>query len=89
VRWLALALPYVRLRLRLALGAERRRDAVRALLLRPGRVYANATHLDLVMDIGQISLPARLAGLDRDPGWLPEFGRVVRFHFEGKGEEAR
>jgi hypothetical protein len=35
-----------------------------------------------VMSLNDISLPVRLAGLDCDPGWLPDFGRVVKFHFE-------
>jgi len=33
------------------------------------------------MNLDVISLPLRLAGLDRDPGWVPDFGRVVRLHF--------
>ena len=24
----------------------------------------------------------RMAGLDRDPGWVPAAGRVISFHFE-------
>jgi hypothetical protein len=36
----------------------------------------------MVANIDDISLVARRAGLDRDPGWLPHFGRVVLFHFE-------
>jgi hypothetical protein len=26
-------------------------------------------------------LPLRIAGLDRDPGWLPAAGLAIRFHF--------
>ena len=39
------------------------------------------THVDLVTPMDNISLPARRAGLDWDPGWLPDYGRVVQFHF--------
>jgi len=28
----------------------------------------------------------RRLGLDLDPGWLPWFGRVVRFHYLPRGE---
>ncbi len=40
------------------------------------------THVDLTLPMNAISLPARRAGLDRDPGWVPDLGRVVLFHFE-------
>jgi hypothetical protein len=33
------------------------------------------------MELERISLPARRAGLDRDPGWLPDLGLIVTFHF--------
>ena len=53
----------------------------RYLLLVDGHLYVTATHLDLVMDLDRIRLEVRLAGLDADPGWAPDFGRVIRFHF--------
>jgi hypothetical protein len=82
-RLLALILPCVRLRLALALGADPDdRDALIALLGLRARVHVSSSHVDLVAPIDEVSLPARWAGLDRDPGWLPSFGRVVLFHFE-------
>jgi hypothetical protein len=33
------------------------------------------------MDLKHVSLPVRLAGLDANPGWYPELGRVVTFHY--------
>ncbi len=62
-----------------------RADAVAALrdvALRPARVHAAPAHLDLVFRLDAVSVPARRAGLDADPGWVPELMRVVRFHFE-------
>jgi hypothetical protein len=44
-------------------------------------VVAGRTHVDVEIDIEAIDLSARVAGLDRDPGWVPELGRVVTFHF--------
>ncbi|MEM7051205.1 MAG: hypothetical protein AAF604_16165 [Acidobacteriota bacterium] len=73
--WLARALPALEGRLRRA-GAE-----LLDLLTTPGRLFVTSSHLDLLFDLDAISLPARRAGLDRDPGWLARCGRVVLFHF--------
>ena len=81
-RWLALALPFVDLRLRLALGLSAEDSLATSLLWLPGQLYVTRTHVDLVASLEHIALPVRLAGLDRDPGWLPDFPRVVTFHFE-------
>lgn len=50
-----------------------------------GTVLVSRTHVDVVLGLEQIDLAARSAGLDRDPGWVPDLGRVVLFHFEGPG----
>jgi len=83
LRWLSPALPRLRLRLARALGLdpERPGELPPLLLLHPGRVHVTSSHVDVVMDLESIVLPVRLSGLDRDPGWLPAFGRVVQFHF--------
>ena len=54
-------------------------------LLRKARLYLTPTHLDLVMNMNQVSVPVRIAGLDTDPGWVPELGHVIRFHYTGEG----
>jgi hypothetical protein len=82
--WLERALPALRRRLLLALGgaeAEPGLDPVERLLAVPGRLHVTSTHVDLVAGLDAIWLPARAAGLDRDPGWRPGYGRVVHFHF--------
>lgn len=82
-RWLGCALPYVRLRLALALGLQDAPGVLeRALLLRRGWLYSSATHVDLVLGLSGVTLPVRLAGLDRSPGWIPEYGRAIMIHFE-------
>ncbi|HYG60192.1 MAG TPA: hypothetical protein VD902_19160, partial [Symbiobacteriaceae bacterium] len=78
-RWLTERLPYIRLRLVRALHPVEQPEE--HLLLLPARLSVSVTHLDLLADINQISIPVRLAGLDRDPGWAPAFGRVIRFHY--------
>lgn len=81
--WLGAVLPLVELLLdRLAGPFEAPGAAVAALLPCPGRLHVTPTHVDLVAPLDAISLPARRAGLDRNPGWLPDFGRIVSFHFE-------
>ncbi|MCO6435111.1 hypothetical protein [Nitrosomonas nitrosa] len=78
-RWLAYVVPFIRLRLQLAL-----RGAMdpKTLLLYPGTIYLTSTHVDLVMSLNSVSIPVRMAGLDLDPGWMPDFGRIVLFHYE-------
>ncbi|MBX2998658.1 MAG: hypothetical protein KF893_09135 [Caldilineaceae bacterium] len=80
-RWLRLALPLIEWRLRLALRLEPEMHLAEELLLLPGQLYITASQVDLVASLDSISLPIRLTGLDRDPGWLPGWGRAVYFHF--------
>ncbi|HLA64232.1 MAG TPA: hypothetical protein VK610_07375, partial [Rhodothermales bacterium] len=84
--WLAAVVPLLRHRLRLALGPE---ESVADVLRRPGRLYLTSSHVDLVQSVGAITLAVRRSGLDRDPGWLPAFGRVVYFHFDGPAHALR
>jgi hypothetical protein len=53
-----------------------------AVLAQPGRIVITRTHVDVVLDLDRVDLAARTSGLDRDPGWVPDLGRVVAFHFE-------
>jgi len=76
-RFLHFLLPFVRWRLRRALGAASLTD----ILQRQGTLYITRSHVDLVMRMNEISVPARIAGLDANPGWTPELGRVIKFHF--------
>jgi hypothetical protein len=78
VDWLRLVGPVVQHVLRLRLGGD---DPAAELLRQPGQVYISSTHVDVVLPLDAISIPIRIAGLDRDPGWLPDFGRVVKIHF--------
>jgi hypothetical protein len=52
-----------------------------SLLCLPGRLVVSRTHVDLFLSLEQISIAARRAGLDQDPGWVPDLGRIVQFHF--------
>lgn len=52
-----------------------------SLCLRPAQMVITPTHADVWLAFDQLDLRIRRAGLDIDPGWLPWFGRVVRFHY--------
>jgi hypothetical protein len=43
-------------------------------------ITAAAVHVHLVLC--DLPLDLRIAGLDRDPGWIPAAGRAVSFHFD-------
>ncbi len=80
-RFLHFVLPYARWRIGRALGGARLED----LLLRQGKLYLTRTHVDLVMSMREISVPVRMAGMDANPGWVPELSRVITFHFSQEG----
>jgi hypothetical protein len=77
-RWVGWMAAYLNVRLARALGTA---DIGGALLRYSARLYVSSTELDIVFDLADMSLAARLAGLDRDPGWIPAAGRIIRFHF--------
>ena len=52
------------------------------LLVHRARVHVTDTHLDVVLSLDELPVMIRLAGLDRDPGWVAAAGRFVAFHFE-------
>lgn len=74
---------YLRARLALALGLDARETRrVADLLLRlPGRLEDGGERVDLRLPLDRLPLAVRLAGLDRDPGWIPAAGADFRFHF--------
>jgi hypothetical protein len=79
--WLARAVPFIRYRLCSDLNVSAN-DLTSTLFQHRGRLYVSPTHLDVVLELDEISVPVRLAGLDVNPGWLATFGRVVAFYFE-------
>jgi hypothetical protein len=52
------------------------------LLRRRARVVVTPVHVDVVLSLAELPVEVRLAGLDRDPGWVPAAGRDVRYRFE-------
>jgi hypothetical protein len=79
-RWLAWLLPYLEARLARSLGTDP--DAVPALVCRhDARITASLTSVDVHLSLAALPLAIRIAGLDRDPGWIPAAGRAIAFHF--------
>jgi hypothetical protein len=80
-RWLGALGEYLCARLTVALAAGGAAD-VRALVCRhPARVVATAISVEVHLALADLPLSIRIAGLDRDPGWIPAAGRSVSFHF--------
>ncbi len=77
---LGLLWPWLRQRVALALGRPAV-QAARALAL-PARVQVRGEQLHLHFSLRALPLAVRLAGLDRDPGWVPAAGCDFRFHFD-------
>jgi hypothetical protein len=59
------------------------RDVQASALAQPGRIAVTQTHIDVVLDLEHIDRAIRACCLDRDPGWVPDLGRIIMFHFEG------
>ncbi len=59
----------------------RSRGIAVASLMSPGLVRVTSTHIDVVLSLEDVDLAVRVAGLDRDPGWVALLGRIVLFHF--------
>ena len=81
-RWLGWVTGYVRARLALALGpdlSERPSGAAYRLLAAPARLRVTTTHVEVHLSLDRLPVEIRLAGLDRDPGWVPAAGRFIRF----------
>jgi hypothetical protein len=61
--------------------ALRTRDLATALLLRRAAIHITRTHVDVVFQLRDATGAVRRAGLDLNPGWVPQLGRIVTFHY--------
>ncbi len=53
----------------------------REIVARQGRFMVNRADIDISLPLDEADVRIRRIGLDLDPGWLPWFGRAVRFHY--------
>jgi hypothetical protein len=81
-RWLGLLMPELRARLQRALGLAAHEGLGALLCHHRARVTTTTTHLDAYLSLAELPIVIRLAGLDRDPGWVPAAGRSIAFHFD-------
>jgi len=65
-----------------ALGAASTAEIGPIMLRRPASVRVTPSHVDVTFPLADHPVAIRLAGLDRDPGFIPAAGRSVAFHFE-------
>ena len=79
-RWLALLLGAIAVRLEAALGVPAAEAP--ALLCRHAAVIRHRPgRLEVALSLAALPIAIRLAGLDRDPGWIPAAGHAVAFRF--------
>ncbi len=78
-RWIA---DYLRVRLSRALGIGPTDELKTMLFARAARVEVTPARLDVFFSLAELPIEIRLAGLDRDPGWVPAAGRAIAFHFD-------
>jgi hypothetical protein len=78
-RWVTWVVSYIRARLERAIG---RRDAAEFLCRVHGSIEISAMHVNVYYSLQNYPTEIRLAGLDRDPGWVPAAGRYVAYHFD-------
>jgi hypothetical protein len=81
-RWLGWLMAYIRARLAPGLGLDATRNPGRLLCCHEARVTLTPAHLDVSFSLAALPIEIRLSGLDRDPGWVPAAGRVIRFHYQ-------
>jgi hypothetical protein len=81
-RWLGWLVPFVCARLRRALPLAADEAPWSFLFEHAARVRVSATHLDVFFELAALPLEIRLAGIDRDPGWIPAAGKYIAFHYE-------
>jgi hypothetical protein len=80
-RWVPRLVRRINARVARGLGEPAGTNVASRLLAHRARVYVTAAHVDVMFDLESLPIAIRLAGLDRDPGWIPASGRIVAFHY--------
>ncbi|HEY3836422.1 MAG TPA: hypothetical protein VGL72_07620 [Bryobacteraceae bacterium] len=78
-RWTGWMTGYLRARLARALGRD---DAATLLCRIPALLRITPAHVHIYLRLEGYPVEIRLAGLDRDPGWIPAAARHISFHFD-------
>jgi hypothetical protein len=80
-QWLNWLMPHIYARLQRALNLDSKEQIAPMLCVHAAHVSVTATHLDIFLSLDTLPIEIRLAGLDRNPGWVPAAGRFITFHF--------
>jgi len=80
-RFMAAVAPSVSQRLQSALGVPLAADVGRVVLEHSAHIHATDARVDVSFILAELPISIRVAGLDRDPGFLPTEGRSLHFHF--------
>jgi hypothetical protein len=83
IGWVARAMPCLIMLLRRSFGdpALPIREIARRLIEQSGDLEITRTHVDLFLALESADIALRRAGLDRSPGWLPDYGHIIQFHY--------
>jgi hypothetical protein len=81
-QWLDWIVPYVRARLCRAFGVDDESALGQLLCAQRASILSTPVHLNIFFALSEHPLEIRLAGLDRDPGWVPQAGRFFKFHYQ-------
>jgi hypothetical protein len=80
-RWLDALAAYVRARLALALVPPPDRALARVVFAHDAEIVVRGSVVESTFRLDRLPIAIRIAGLDRDPGWVPAAGRSIRFRF--------
>ncbi|AQR73129.1 hypothetical protein [Sphingomonas sp. LM7] len=80
-RWIACLARYLEARVARALGSGDRAEGVGTLIRQRGTIEFDAERVEVIFALDTHPLVIRMAGLDRDPGWIPAAGRAIGFGF--------
>ncbi len=80
-KWLKNLAEYMQKRLFLALNLKNFEELNTILFERKASVLLSATQLEITFSLTDLPIEIRLAGIDRNPGWIPAAGKFVYFHF--------
>jgi hypothetical protein len=72
---------YLQARIRRALGYESD-QSLQPLFALPATIWVTLDRIDLQFQLADLPIEVRLAGLDRNPGWIPASGYAIYFHFQ-------
>jgi len=79
--WIKNLAEYLEKRLFLALNVDKKEEINAILFKRKASVLMTSTQLDITFPLADLPLEVRMAGIDRDPGWIPSAGRFIKFYF--------